>query len=147
MSKLKSIDTARGLYVIEEGGGFSCRGFDNAEKLIQGVLAWMGFDRRVKATPGTAEHYAEYLAVMAEGAKYASDNGSRCPAELIPALVGLEGKRVEVTLPDGERARFYVGKSTGWMPCHLEIKTRRSSGGGAVYFPEGSTVRAVGGSR
>ena len=29
----------------------------------------------------------------------------------------------------GERRRFIVGKSTGWRPCHLEIKTARSACG------------------
>ena len=44
---------------------------------------------------------------------------------LTPQLVGLEGKQVEVTEIDGSQRRFYVGKSTGWMPCHLEIDHRR----------------------
>lgn len=69
--------------------------------------------------------------------------GQRCAIELTGALRGLEGQRVEVTYPDGEKRRFWVGKSTGWMPCHLEITNRRSHGGGPVYFPEGSTVRVV----
>lgn len=63
---------------------------------------------------------------------------------LEPRLIGLEGKRVEITLPDGTRERFYVGKSTGWLPCHLEIKRRDSSGGGAVYLPAGATVKVIG---
>ena len=49
---------------------------------------------------------------------------------LSPQLIGLEGWRVEVTDSYGETRRFIVGKSTGWRPCHLEIKTRRSLGGG-----------------
>lgn len=144
---LEKIDMERRLYVICEGRGYSCRGFDNAERTIKTVLAWMGFTRHLNAPVGSAEHYAEYLSVMAEGAKYAHDNGTRCPAELTPALIGLEGKRVEVTTPDGEKSRFWVGKSAGWMPCHLEIKTRRSIGGGAVYFPKGSQVRVIKASR
>lgn len=50
-------------------------------------------------------------------------------SSLTPQLVGLEGCRVEVTDKEGRRRRFIVGKSTGWRPCHLEIKTKRSSGG------------------
>ena len=60
---------------------------------------------------------------------------------LIPELVGMEGWRIEVTYPDGGKARYYVGRSAGWIPCHLEIKTSRSSGGGSVYWPEGTTFR------
>lgn len=48
---------------------------------------------------------------------------------MTPQLNGLEGWRVEVTRVDGSKARFYVGRSTGWRPCHLEVATRRSLGG------------------
>ena len=34
-----------------------------------------------------------------------------------------------------ETRRFWVGKSTGWMPTHLEIKRYTSSGGMAVIVP------------
>ncbi len=36
---------------------------------------------------------------------------------------------VEAVDVHGERRRFIVGKSTGWRPCHLEIKTARSACG------------------
>lgn len=53
---------------------------------------------------------------------------------LSPQLIGLEGWRVEVVAEQGEKPyRFIVGKSTGWRPCHLEIKTTRSHGGGPAY--------------
>lgn len=39
------------------------------------------------------------------------------------------GERVEVVYNDGEIERFYVGKSTGWRPSYLKIKTTRSLGG------------------
>ncbi len=81
---------------------------------------------------------------MAAGAAHNLATRQRCPVQLSRQLIGLEGKRVEVVTPTGERSRFYVGKSTGWMPIHLEIKTRRSSGGCGVYVPDGSTVRVVG---
>jgi len=51
---------------------------------------------------------------------------------LTPQLVGLEGRRVEVVTTYGETRRFHVGKSTGWIPCHLEIHNARSSGGGSA---------------
>lgn len=50
-------------------------------------------------------------------------------SSLSPALVGLEGWRVEVVTLYHEVRRFIVGMSTGWVPCHLEVKTRRSMGG------------------
>ena len=53
-------------------------------------------------------------------------------SDLSPQLKGLEGWRVEVVDKFDERRRFIVGRSTGWRPCHLEVKTRRSFGGGAA---------------
>lgn len=49
---------------------------------------------------------------------------------LTPQLSGLEGHRVEAITHTGDTRRFIVGKSTGWRPVHLEVKTTRSSGGG-----------------
>lgn len=48
---------------------------------------------------------------------------------LSPQLVGLEGYRVEVVDQFGETRRFIVGRSTGWRPCHIEVKRRSSWGG------------------
>ena len=48
---------------------------------------------------------------------------------LTPQLRGLEGQRIEVKTTYGELRRFWVGRSTGWKPCHLEVKTTRSLGG------------------
>ena len=48
---------------------------------------------------------------------------------LSPQLIGLENQRVEVSTEYGETRRFWVGRSTGWQPCHLEIKTRLARGG------------------
>jgi len=50
-------------------------------------------------------------------------------SDLSPQLIPYKGWRVEVTTTYGETRRFIVGMSTGWKPCHLEIKTRRSMGG------------------
>lgn len=48
---------------------------------------------------------------------------------LTPQLVGLEGWRVEVVDEYDHTRRFIVGRSTGWRPCHIEVKTLRSMGG------------------
>ncbi len=33
---------------------------------------------------------------------------------------------------DGKRNRFYIGRSTGWLPIYLEILKSNSSGGGGL---------------
>lgn len=51
-------------------------------------------------------------------------------SNLTDQLCGLEGWRVEVLDEAGaNKRRFYVGKSTGWRPCHLEIARSNSHGG------------------
>lgn len=71
--------------------------------------------------------HAEWVKMSeAEKAKV-RDNGL-----LTKELIGLEGKRIEVVDCHGEKRRFWVGKSTGWTPVHLEIKTARSFGGQPV---------------
>jgi len=44
--------------------------------------------------------------------------------------------RVEITYNFGgqseEKIRCYIGKSTGWIPCYLEIKKSNSTGGGGL---------------
>ncbi len=61
----------------------------------------------------------------------------RDDSDLTPQLVGLEGWRVEVTegvddAGEPRRRRFYVGRSTGWRPIHLEVARKDSSGGFAA---------------
>jgi len=132
------------LYVIPCGRGFTCLGFDVADRRARAVAAWLGRPGLMgEAEPGAPEHFAAYQACMDAGRAHHAATGVRCNAELLPVLSGLEGWRVEVTEPDGERRRFIVGKSTGWMPCHLEIARRDSTGGPAAYVPEGARVRAL----
>lgn len=140
VNKLDSINANQRLYNIKCGNGFTCLGFDVAERKRVAVCKWL--NRSISFFPlGTEGHYAAYEEAMRLGAAHAAKTGLRCNADLIPELIGKERLRVEVTTPDGEISRFYVGKSTGWMPCHLVIRSLRASGGGPVYFPPGSTVR------
>lgn len=142
--KLHSINRAQRLYVIEAGRGYvSCLGFDVAHRRTSEVAAWL--DRAELAPParrGTLKAWRAYQVAMEAGADHHRRTGERCTAELTPALIGLEGRRVEVSGPDGSR-RFWVGKSTGWSPCHLEIARRDSTGGGAVYIGAGESVRVI----
>jgi hypothetical protein len=54
----------------------------------------------------------------------------RSDAGLTKQLIGCEGWRVEVEdYMTGEKRRFIVSRSTGWIPCHIEMKTRKSMDG------------------
>lgn len=63
-------------------------------------------------------------------------------SKLTPQLVGKEGYRVEVVGMNGTRRRFIVGKSTGWVPCHLEMRNRASRAGGPAA-KEYRSVRTI----
>jgi len=67
------------------------------------------------------------------------------------------GERVEVTWKpgfedfggygartEGRKARFYVGKSTGWVPVFLQIYRRDSLGGQQIFSSAVESVRGLG---
>ncbi len=133
------------LYVIHgAGGGFSCLGFNVAHDEAQAVAEWL---KRPELTPtaqkGTHAHYDQYTAALVAGRKHNEATGERCPAELTPQLSGKEGKYVEVVDRYNEKRRFYVGKSTGWMPCHIERARINSTGGPAVTGAPFKSIRVI----
>lgn len=143
-----TLNAEQQLYIIPAGnGGFSCYGFDVLERKTQKLRDWL-LSRRVtrvavdhmmepdwKPTNGTLAAYSDYEKLLDVASTYCHQADVRCDIELNPELIGLEGRRVEVTNMDGETRRFIVGKSTGWMPCHLEVSRRDSSGGSAAMEP------------
>lgn len=141
--ELHSINEEQRLYVMKCGGGYSCYGFDVAERKRVGVLAWITGAAVPAMATGTAEHFAAFNEAMERGAEHARETGKRCLIELSAELVGREGKRVEVIAPGEKPHRFWVGRSTGWLPVHIEISRRDSGGGPAAYIPSGAVVRTV----
>ena len=120
-----TINQDQGLYVIPKHGGYSCLGFDvliERYNRLAVEVGWRGFPADER---GTLAGFARYTALMT----HAASMGSRFACELTPQLAGLEGRRVEVTDLYGETHRFQVGKSTGWLPIHLELSNSRSTGG------------------
>lgn len=145
---LHSINRPQRLYVLSAGRGFSCLGYDVAEKRRRALWDWVGQECPA-IRKGSKRHYEDYRAAVA-AASYHSDSlrkrGARdwkCPVELDSRLIGLEGRRVEVTGPSDYKRRFWVSRSGGWMPCHIEIARRDSMSGCAAYIPQGATVRVV----
>lgn len=124
---LQSINANCKLYVLTCGQGFTSLGFDVAQQRMERLAAEMG-ETLPALEPGTEAHYLAYTNLYARAAA----SGKRFSCELSPQLIGLEGYRVEVITDYDETRRFIVGKSTGWMPCHLEIARRTSHGGGAA---------------
>ena len=129
-SDLRSINTSQGLYVLTCGGGYTCLGFIVCQNRSEALAKELEIPFH-QFPIGTAEHYDYYLSLVEIARQKNAATGWRSQSELHPDLIGLEGKRVEAILY-GERTRFIVGRSTGFIPCHLEIKTKRSHGGGSL---------------
>jgi hypothetical protein len=157
--KLHKINKEQRLYVMPCGGGFSCYGFDvldrkgrelTAElaKITGNLPRDLAEEARVLVVPwnegkGTKKAFNHYSALHDFARRINAATRYRFSFELSPQLVGLEGKRVEVVTLYGETRRFIVGKSTGFIPCHLEIARRDPTGGGAAE-KEYKSVRVVG---
>lgn len=126
-----TINQGQSLYVIpERGGGYSCLGFDVLIARYNRLAAELG-EGHAQFLPelrGTLYAYGAYQRLLDR----ARETGRRFSCELSPQLAGLEGRRVEAVTLYGETRRFQVGKSTGWIPIHLELANARSSGGGGA---------------
>lgn len=129
--------------------GYTTLGEVNAYNLAVKVLSWLGYEHlqvilpRLDSLRGKVELYTVYRQVMDLARVYCEAHLTCCSAELTSSLVGLEGRRVEVTSKDGETRRFNVGKSTGWLPCHLEVHNSCARGGAAVFHDFGNNVRVI----
>jgi hypothetical protein len=143
MSTFEKFNEDDQLFVYRVGNGYGCIGLENARAKVQAVASWVTGGSAAPIIGPDENGYTVYLEWMEEGRKHAELTGTRCPAELTSELIGLEGRRVEVIDAYGDTRRFQVGKSTGWMPCHLEIARRTSTGGPAVYGAPFRSVRVI----
>lgn len=113
------INNDQKIYVIPCNGGFSCLGFDYAFNKASAIAKELN---RLDLIPdenkkGTEAGYLQYMRAI----DMARNSGKKLQCGLTKQLVGLEGKRVEVVTMYNETRRFRVGKSNGFIPCHLEM--------------------------
>ena len=138
---------AGGVYVLNHGKFVTCLGFDVVLKKAAALASELKVPEHSPdpTERGSMTAYRKYAALIEKARQKNIASGWRSRIDLTANLIGLEGKRVEVIDCYGDRRRFIVGRSTGWIPCHLEIKTRRSSGGEAVWGTPFNSVKIVGG--
>jgi len=126
-----TINKEQGLYVIPCGGGYSCLGFDNVLNKVKALSKELSLPIK-NFKRGSMSAYNNYLNLCEIAREKNIKSGWRSTSELYAPFIGNEGRRVEVEYTWGEKERFYIGKSTGFIPCHVMIKNLNSSGGGSV---------------
>lgn len=131
------------LYVIGVAAGITCLGFDVCQERSIALAKWLGVEAPNSSYWGTTQGYERYRELVELCRERYLRTKERCPCELTPQLVGLERKKVEVVDKWGETRVFWVGKSTGWIPCHLEIEKRSDSGGSAVVGAPFKSVKVL----
>lgn len=157
MEREVTINEDQELYVIHNGTGVSCWGFDVVLDRIKRIAIelagrgklpaeYMEVDdldalisedaaavRALLPPRGTMRAYDTMQNLLDVLKATCEEQNDRAVFDLSPQLMGLEGWRVEVVDTEGDKPRrFIVGKSTGWAPCHLEIYRRNNYGGGAA---------------
>ena len=146
MSKLNTVTSNKDtkMYVIQSGNGyFSCLGFNVCIERRNALAIELDLPNLMKAHKGTLKAYNELVTLQAIARAKNAETGWKSKTGLTKQLIGLEGKRVEVVTSYGETHRFYVGKSTGFIPCHIEVKQRNSHGGGAVCGAPFKSVKVL----
>jgi hypothetical protein len=142
MSKVTSSPENK-MYVISENGGYSCLGFQVCAGRVSRLEKHFGMPAN-SFQIGSMEMYGHYQMLVNKAREEFESSGKRCLTELHPELKSLKGKRVEV-VQYGQKERFYVGMSNGWIPTLLRIRTKSSSGGEAISFDEKfQSIRVVG---
>lgn len=137
------IDHQNELYVIKHKDGVSTLGFDVCLGRIERYALNLFIEDIPQAPRGSRQAYDIMRTLMDALEEHFNETGEKAVADLTPQLDGLEGWRVEVVDRQGEEPRrFIVGKSTGWLPCHLEISRRNAHGGHPARLNYHS-VRAV----
>lgn len=126
------INKEQRLYVIPCGNGYSCYGFDILKNKLNLLATEYNKENLIVKRAGTKKAYKNYLNILKIAEKRFEVENYRSKSQLIKEFIGKEGKRVEVITDYGETKRFIIGKSTGFIPCHLELKQRNSSGGSSV---------------
>lgn len=118
-----------GSYVIKTASGVSTLGFDVVLERIERYALNLFIEDLPMPARGSRQAYDTLRSLEDALHKHWEETGEQAVCDLSPQLIGLEGYRVKVVDSHGVERRFIVGKSTGWIPIHLEIVRRDSSGG------------------
>lgn len=138
-----TLNAEQSLYVVDIGHGYTCLGFTVCQNWTRDIARELGRRDLQPTAFGSLAAYAEYeRAVEAARALHARTR-YRLRCHLTPQLMGLEHRRVEVVDRYGERRQFVVGRSTGFIPIHLELSSERARWGDPVTGAPFQSVRPI----
>ncbi len=125
--KLAKINAKQRLYVLHCGSGYTCLGFDVCQQWSVALACELDV-RMPKVRKGTKAAYKAYETLVGIAGKRHLLSGWRSKSELTPWLIGHEDELVEVVTEWGERVRFRVGRSNGFIPVHIQLDEKYFDG-------------------
>jgi hypothetical protein len=131
MKNLHSINKEQGLFVFKHGKYVSCLGFGVVINKTKNLSKELNINCP-NFRKGSKASLKFYYKVINIAKKKNKQTGWKSQSELFVPFIGNEGKRVEVEYNWGEKERFYIGKSMGFIPCHIMVKQSNSTGGASV---------------
>ncbi len=136
------------LYVQNHGDHFTCLGFDVAFNKLESLHKELSkmLSKSLPEMPkykGTMKVYNMLKKLEKIAMNLYLEHGIKLESCLTKQLIGLEGKRVEVVDCYNETRRFKVGRSTGWLPFHIELSNERSVSGLPVTSAPFKSVRVI----
>lgn len=135
-----TLNLEQSLYVIDVGRGFTCLGFKVCQERTRDIARELGHIELAPTAYASVGAYEQYERALNAARTHAARTGRPLQCQLTPELIGLEYQRVEVVDRYGGARAFVVGRSTGFIPVHLELPSRRARGGVSVW---GAPFRAV----
>lgn len=139
---LQSIDQSQRLYILKYDYGVSCLGFDVCQRISTFLANELGEIVSLYGK-GTKEAFEEYERLLSLGKAKHEKTGWKSQAELTRQLTPFYGYKVEIVDCNNEKRKFIVGKSGGWMPCHIELQNVNSKSGPAVYGAPFKSVKTI----
>ena len=138
-----TLNAEQSLYVIDTGHGYSCLGFTVCLIWTHDIAREIGRRDLEPTAFGSLEAYMQYERAVEAAQALHARTGVRLRCHLTPQLMGLEHRRVEVIDCQGERREFVVGRSTGFIPVHLELSSERARWGDPVAGAPFQSVRLI----
>lgn len=110
--------------------------------LVNPVADQLG-EPRPDVPEGTPEFTAQRDHIMRLAFERYVQTGRSFDVDLVPELIGLEGHRIELIDRKGLIHQFVVGRSRGWLPCHVKLAASEDTIGDVVPPPPYQALRRL----